>query len=219
MIANSITWISTWILVAVLLWYGETITGGVAGYVALAGSIAGGFIKFFDFYLWGTWVFQNPIAAFILGERPVVHGTWKVRLISKFERDGKQIDPIECFMAIRQTFSGLSLRLMTDESSSITLSAKLQVSKDKPALVACLYQNVPKQAVRDHSTVHHGGMVLTVEGMPPGSLNGTYWTDRGTSGDIHLSERKDKVYDSFEAAAKVYGPAPEEPSETAPATP
>ena len=54
-------------------------------------------------------------------KRPVIDGTWKVQLRSNWKDPiaaGATVAPIEGYMVVRQTFSTLSMRLLTAESHS-----------------------------------------------------------------------------------------------------
>ena len=50
-----------------------------------------------------------------------------------------------------------------------------------------MFRNQPRISVQDQSRTHLGALVLDVIGDPssPSELKGHYWTDRGTSGEIH----------------------------------
>ena len=67
--------------------------------------------------------------------------------------------------------------------------------------VATVYRNTPKVQVRPRSEIHHGAMWLRLQDDPEASLEGHYWTDRNTRGDIRLSNRRSKLVFSYDAAA------------------
>ena len=56
-----------------------------------------------------------------------------------------------------------------------------------------VFQNQQRISVQDRSRTHLGAMVLDVIGDPasPSEVKGQYWTDRGTSGEIHVNEFDD----------------------------
>ena len=82
-------------------------------------------------------------------------------------------------MAVRQSLTTLSMRLMTAESSSRLIAYKMVEENDGVFLVTGVYTNTPKLELRgDRSEIHYGALLLQVLGDPPISLEGHYWTDR-----------------------------------------
>ena len=76
----------------------------------------------FDLWLW-----KIPLLHGWFVKRPVIDGTWKVEIRSNWKNPatGARIGPVEGYMVIRQTFSTLSLRLLTEESSSELVGDRL----------------------------------------------------------------------------------------------
>src|ERR1700690_2515082 len=64
----------------------------------------------FDLWLW-----KIPLLHGWFVKRPVIDGTWKVEIRSNLKdpATGAGIPPVEGFMVVRQTFSTLSMRLLT----------------------------------------------------------------------------------------------------------
>jgi hypothetical protein len=156
----------------------------------------------FDKWAWKYGCFKGWLV-----KRPRREGTWKVVLQSKWidPATGNQIAPIACYMVIRQTYSSLTLRLFTPESSSVSISASVLTTEDCVYRVAATYQNDPKIELRNvRSEIHYGALILNVNDDPVTSLNGHYWTDRSTSGTLALSERKPTLASSFESAGALF---------------
>ena len=65
-------------------------------------------------------------------KRPVIEGSWKVEIRSNWKdpATGNAIAPVEGYMVVRQTFSTLSLRLLTAESSSELVGTEIVCSAD-----------------------------------------------------------------------------------------
>jgi len=118
--------------------------------------------------------------------------------------NGQPIPPITGYLVVRQTYSSLSLRLLTAESSSELLGAQILKAEDGTFKIAGVYRNEPKLAVRHRSPIHYGGLVLVLEGNPPNALEGHYWTDRDTTGEIRATEKGKKVFQTFDAATKLF---------------
>lgn len=155
----------------------------------------------FDRYLW-SWLLLRRLG----GSIPDLRGTWKTTLRSSWvnPETSAPAAPIEAYMVVRQTFSTLSLRLMTAESASELLSVQLLRSADETFRVAAIYRNEPKVEVRHRSEIHYGGMLLTIQGDPTSRMEGHYWTDRKTRGDILLEDRDPRIFLTFEEARAAF---------------
>lgn len=173
--------------------------------LSLAISVAYYLLVAFDQWLW-----RLPIVARLL-RRPVLRGTWKGQLESAWvdPSSGSPIKPVDVFLAVRQTYSSISLRMITKESSSRSLVASLDTPRGDVARVSSTNQNVPRLLIQSRSRIHHGALMLDVEGVPPKALTGFYWTDRDTKGEVLLRPRLPKVYTSFGEASAA--PWPTEP--------
>jgi len=68
--------------------------------------------------------------------------------------------------------------------------------------IASIYRNTPKIANRVISEIHHGGVILQVLGDPVHALEGHYWTDRGTLGELRFTEKSEKLYFDFDSACQ-----------------
>jgi hypothetical protein len=148
------------------------------------------------------WLWRIPPVAKAL-HRPVLRGTWKGQLKSNWidPRTGQEIEPIDIFLLVRQTYSTVSLRLMTQESTSRSLVASLESHRDEIATLTSTYQNIPGLLIQDRSRIHHGALMLEVHGSSIKNLSGFYWTDRDTKGEVSLESRSKNVYTNFEAAS------------------
>ncbi len=132
---------------------------------------------------------------------PDLNGTWKVVIHPTAPTPPH--DKVIAFMVIRQTFSTVSLRLFTAESHSETLSARVVRCDDGTCNLAAVYRNTSRLQVRERSPLHHGALLLNVQGDPPDSLAGQYWTDRLSQGELVLSARNPTLAHSFDQATKL----------------
>lgn len=139
----------------------------------------------FDLWLW-----KLPGAYRIHG-RPRIYGTWTTTITphpdSRIPAEAGQ-GLRQATTTIEQTFWTMSVQVKTDESESISRAESLVpdgASKQRKVLTY-MYTNTPQLAVRNRSPIHVGAANLTVVGDRPESLDGTYWTDRLTIGDLHL---------------------------------
>jgi hypothetical protein len=157
----------------------------------------------FDRWLWRWRLFKGWLVT-----NPDLQGTWKAVLQSDWIDSGtaQGIAPIECAITIRQSFSSLSFRLFTSESSSYLVAHKLVRQNDGVFQLFGTYQNTPDIELRGvRSEIHYGALMLEVRGDPPAELTGHYWTDRGTTGSITLSQKIAQVLSSYDEAARQFG--------------
>jgi hypothetical protein len=166
-------------------------------FVILVGIITG-VATLFIRYAWSWKVFQGWYV-----RRPDVRGTWKVELQSDWiNPETKQpIPTIVAYAAIRQSLTSLSLRLMTPESKSKLIAHSIELEEDGVYRLAGVYRNEPNIGLQGrHSNIHHGALSLEIYGSPPTNLEGHYWTDRNTRGEMKLSNRVATLYDTYAAA-------------------
>ena len=102
-------------------------------------------------------------------------------------------------MTIRQTYSRFSARMVTRESSSFLVAHKIEQQNDGIFQLFGTYQNTPDIALRGkRSEIHYGALLLEIQGDPPKSLAGHYWTDRGTKGSLELRDRIPEVLTNYQ---------------------
>jgi hypothetical protein len=91
-------------------------------------------------------------------------------------------------MVIEQTFWTIAVRQHTDQSSSSSSTAAVLTSPDSrhSKSLYFTYENRARQEHNARSSAHCGTTRLHVVGTRPSTLDGTYWTDRLTSGDLVL---------------------------------
>ncbi len=151
----------------------------------------------FDKWFWHcAWLHPWLIA------RPDIRGTWKGELKSNWidPKTGQGIPAIEAYLVVRQTYSSASVRLVTAESSSEMLANAIVTDTDRRSKLVGAYRNTPRLLVRDRSPIHHGGVVLELEGAPVLRINGEYWTDRNTKGEMVFALRNPRLSMSFDSA-------------------
>lgn len=200
--------LSTILLFAALIWgILLVVISGVAvsiSWIRYLSTVTGALL--FLLSVFNVWLWRLPILQGWFVKRPNIHGTWHTIVHSDWidPSTGKAIEPIECYMAIRQTYSSLSMRLMTSESASELIGSEIISFWDGTFCIAGIYRNEPKQLIRDGSPTHNGAILLQVIGRPPTGLKGHYWTDRNTSGEIELISRRSKIYHDFEMANNAF---------------
>lgn len=148
------------------------------------------------------WFWQWRILHDWFVEKPDIRGTWKVTLKSTWKDPNTGESPayIEAYLAVRQTYSQLSFRLMTTEQNSELISSTIQRADDGVYRISGVYRSEPLLSIRESSPIHFGALIVTVIGDPPSGLNGHYWTDRDSSGEFIATERKLFVFSDFLSA-------------------
>lgn len=151
----------------------------------------------FDYWLWRLPILQGRVV-----KRPDLRGTWRAMFRSNWidPNTGQGIPPREGYVAISQTFSTMTFRLMTGESTSELLNAQLVPSMDGSYRLLGIYRNEPRLSVRGRSTIHNGALLLDVSSAPVSRMTGHYWTDRNTAGEIELTDRVDQRYSDYDSA-------------------
>ena len=159
----------------------------------------------FDLWLWKIPLLHNWFV-----KRPVIAGTWRVEIRSNWKNPetGIGIAPVAGYMVIRQTFSTLSLRLLTEESSSELVGTEIVCSTDGLYCVSGVYRNEPRFQVRERSPIHYGAVWLRILDEPSQKVIGHYWTDRDTAGEMELTNRQNKNFQTFQSAREFYGQLP-----------
>lgn len=155
----------------------------------------------FDLWLWRLRFLHGWFV-----KRPLLRGTWRTRLRSEWkDPETREVrEAIDAYLVARQSFSRLSLRLLTKESSSEVLGTEIVEAPDGTYRVYAIYRNEPKLQVRDRSPIHYGGLLLEVEGDPVARLKGHYWTDRNSRGELETSGHRKTICLSFDEAVRTF---------------
>lgn len=151
------------------------------------------------FAKWGwRWrVFREWLVPF-----PDLNGTWKGHISSTWigeKADGKP-HRIPAVLLVKQSFLNISCVLRTEEMTShsyaegFTLDPSRQIRR-----LVYSYTSKPRPLVGDRSKAHDGTVVFEIVGTPASKLEGRYWTDRETTGEVTLTfgEKKHEVPDDL----------------------
>jgi hypothetical protein len=154
--------------------------------------------------LWERWLWAWPVFHPWLTSQPDLRGTWKGMLVSDWIDPHTQQHrlPTEVYYVIRQTYSTIDIRMLTVESMSESLSGNVFSDKVGVYKLAVTYRNIPRLLERARSPVHHGGALLNLIGKPIHKLDGEYWTDRDTGGELTFTVRTRKIVHDFEEATR-----------------
>ncbi|MBK5220278.1 MAG: hypothetical protein JJE35_10915 [Thermoleophilia bacterium] len=173
--------------------------------IGATGAAASLFVLAFDHFLW-----RIPRVGRKLSKRPDIRGTWRGQLASNWvnPETGQRIDPDpEVYLVVRQTFWSVTANLITKESKSCSTTATIEDDGCGQYQFVAQYRNTPRASVRERSEVHHGSFKLDVGGEPVDRLEGYYWTDRNTMGELEFDRRSGKAVDSFTHAQDLRFPS------------
>jgi hypothetical protein len=198
LLLKAVVWICGLSWIGLLMWAGTVQLSPVlwAPFGTVV-TIAGVIVSLFDKWLWRYWPFS------LIAPRLDLRGTWRGEIASEWvdPNTNAAVAPIPTFMCITQTASELYLRQFTQESESATLAATIIKDADEAESITVVYRNDPRASVRHRSGIHYGGMRLRVTGKE--TLEGEYWTDRQTGGQLKLERVSRKKCRSF-AEAKTF---------------
>jgi len=154
---------------------------------------------------WDLWLWRVPVVQRIPGVPRSVRGTWKGTLTSFWQdpATGQRVSAKTAYLVVRQTATLVSVKLLTDESSSSSSLASVSIP-DGTAVLDYLYLNRPKASVEHRSRMHHGSTVLDIVGNPAKRLDGRYWTDRDSRGELSFTERSKQIADDYLDAADLF---------------
>jgi hypothetical protein len=161
-------------------------------------ATAGAGLWLFDRYAW-RWSGIRRLTG-----KPLLHGTWHGTLTTSWEdlETGERKPPDDdVFLIVRQRFWGLTVRMITEESRSASLQANLVRDPDGVQRVVYLYDNTPRPEVRHRSQIHYGATVLTTpKAADREGIEGRYFTDRNTSGEMRFHTRYKELVETHAAA-------------------
>lgn len=140
------------------------------GYAGEAISIAVIFAGLYEKFLWRL----NPFE-----KTPKLAKRYVGSLKSSYDNIERK-----AVLEIRQTLMSVHITLTTDEGKSNSLSASIDEISGETQLTYC-YLNTPKSEFRHRSQIHYGTAMLSINN--PASLDGQYYTDRKTTGDMSFT--------------------------------
>lgn len=175
---------------AVLFVQGQPLRVALLNPFSIVVSILVGALWLHDKYLWKRWPFHS-----LFSDVAVVEGTWDGTLQSNRidPSTGQRAQSKAVQLVVTQQSSTVHLRLCTDEGESITMAATERADADGAKQLLGIYLYKPKHSHRGigKNEIHHGGVILRVQGTPAERLEGHFFTDKQppSSGNL-VFERK-----------------------------
>lgn len=156
-------------------------------------------VAMFERWLW-KW---RPFAWLV--SMPDLNGTWRGSFKSDFkEPDGSPYPETISFLVVRQTLVTLSVRLITNRSNSLLASGKIEFDRDGIRHLVGVYEASSKALDHAENPPHKGAMILRIIGKPPRELDGSYWTDRKSKGELRLNDRVEAHVESYEEGLSAF---------------
>jgi len=150
--------------------------------------------------LFTSWAWRLPFFRGWLVPFPDLQGTWVGTLQSTWPdpTTAQPRPPVPIILVIKQSFSSVGCVMYSQESTSFSSAAQIVGEEDGlPLRLSFNYSNRPKASVRDHSQMHDGAAILRVVKHPERVLDGQYWTDRKTTGDLQVLFKSKTLTDRF----------------------
>jgi hypothetical protein len=119
---------------------------------------------------------------------PNLSGDWEGTIKSNWKE--KELEPIPIEVSITQNFFNIQVRIKTNESRSYSIGASFDIDNERGfQQLFYTYLNTPKAGVRERSEIHYGSTILNFNGFKVTKMDGEYWTDRETTGEITLTKK------------------------------
>ena len=141
--------------------------------IDISAIIVGVGFTIYSKYIWKLIPFEK---------NPKVYGDYNVTFISTHDNKKRKMD-----IKIEQTLFKTKIKIITKESKSVSLVADIKEINDEWKLIYT-YVNEPNILERNHSDIHYGTCILSIENNK--IVSGYYYTDRNTSGEIKFSIKK-----------------------------
>lgn len=169
------------------------------------------FLAMLALSLWEAYLWRFPLVQRIDAVSPNIRGTWKGTLTSLWidPDTGLPLPPRTAYLVVRQRASSVNVTLITNESRSSSFMGQLDTF-DGNAVLAYSYRNRPSALVESRSRMHHGSALLDVSGRPVTRLEGRYWTDRDSRGELSFYVRSKSFVNDFESAEQLLSGASQE---------
>lgn len=119
---------------------------------------------------------------------PNLSGDWEGTIKTNWKE--KELDPIPIEVSITQNFFNVQVRIKTKESRSYSIGASFDIDSERGfQKLFYTYLNTPKAGVKERSEIHYGSTIINFDGFKVTKMDGEYWTDRETTGEITLTKK------------------------------
>ncbi len=150
-------------------------------------SVDGVLISIFIKYIWKWHFLYDWLVPF-----PNLNGTWegKIKSTWKDKKTNKELDFILAKLVIKQSFLSISCLVTTSKLESYSFISGFIINKEQQILkLVYSYDSTTKQAEKGGNNKHSGTIILNIKNHGK-KLEGYYWTDRKTTGDVEFDNSK-----------------------------
>lgn len=138
-------------------------------------------VLIFEKWAWKWKKFQGWLVS-----TPNIQGEWKGHM--KYKHKGKDCEK-DFDVKIIQSFLYISVCIKTDESISNSVTATFDIDKERGIRkLIYTYRNEPKIVFRKKSPIHYGTSALSISD-DFNEMEGYYWTDRNTQGELRITKK------------------------------
>jgi hypothetical protein len=180
-----------WVLILVAT--GGSVDAAWAQLLGYAASVVVLLLLAFDRWIW-CWPYVRRVVG-----RVSVRGTWRVELRSNY--GPRKDEVVEAYLVIRQTYSDVSVVMLTERATSTSRGADLGCVDGRWTL-AYWYTSTKHADAPDRATNPHarGAAELVVASAPVAHLEGDYFTEEGTTGRLRTTGHSTALFDTFATA-------------------
>ncbi len=136
------------------------------------------------------WLWKIPLLQGWLVLVPNLNGSWHGKLESTWIDPGtkESPNPIDTTAVIKQTLTMVTIDLDTDGMKSASTVASVQFDPHRrSSTISYVYLSDPITKKKAKNVIHYGAAKLNIiKKNGTLSLDGRYWTDNKTRGDVHL---------------------------------
>jgi hypothetical protein len=140
--------------------------------------------------IWDGWLWRAPLLR-KASARPIMRGLWRGELRPTADSqipEGGNKGPIPMYIVVHQRFWSTRIEQFTEESYSKSRSYFWErCTDDSIESLGFVYENQPRQAHRHRSPRHLGVCWLRIPSKLPTTIEGWYFTDRYTQGDMDFA--------------------------------
>jgi len=191
---KKLLWGSSFVAIMVILIfvkYNDIKLGVNIDTLSIIGTIGG--VNWFLWELFKRWFWKLSIFRGWLVKIPNLNGEWVGTLQSTWKDPStrKVISPIIIDANIKQDLTSVAVDITSNEMVSQSIVAVVKCNSERDVVEICYtYQSEPGATVRHRSEIHFGTAKLSYKNSRgKETLEGNYWTDRKTTGDISLKRK------------------------------
>lgn len=156
------------------------------------------------FVLYEKWIWKWPVFKIIpmINNHPIIHGTWKGKLHYDKDIEGNPGD-IDFYLSVNQTLFTVKVETYVETSGSISINASTEKDTQGKNRLVYTYKSAAPIGQRGQNRPHEGTAILNLIGNPVKTIEGGYFTERGGTGRIELTEYCETRVETFGQAIKL----------------